>query len=235
MTYYHPHQNIAIDERMVKSKARIALRQYMKDKPTKWGYKLFVLANSANGYTWNFFIYEGKSMPIIKGLSYDSVMTLIDCQVLGTGYKLFVDNFFTSPVLFQDLLDKNIWACGTIRQQRVGYPKGKPGGLTPRCPRGTIKGIREGPVVFVQWKDTRDVLFCSTIHSAHGEDTARRRVKGADGQWSFQDIPVPSGINDYSKNMGGVDLSDAMIGYYNVLHKTRKWYRSYSFTSWTFP
>ena len=43
---YHPLQQVVVDERMVKSKAF----QYMSNKPTKWGFKLWVLADTT-GYT----------------------------------------------------------------------------------------------------------------------------------------------------------------------------------------
>ncbi|XP_063077497.1 piggyBac transposable element-derived protein 4-like [Engraulis encrasicolus] len=208
---------------MVASRARIGIRQYMKDKPVKWGFKLFVLADSSCGYTWDFFVYRGKGhIGSGRGLSYDVVMELVSSPVLGTGYKLFVDNFYTSPMLFRDLLaDKKIWACGTIREQRVGFPKHRAGTLNSRDPRGTIRWIREGPLVFVQWKDTRVVQMCSSIHKAHSGDTVQRRVK-TDGRWRLETFPIPPAVQDYNQNMGGVDLSDALIGYYTILHKTRR-------------
>ena len=57
LVLYQPRQNLAIDERMVKSHHRSGIRQYIKDKPTRWGIKLWVLANSSNGYTVDFNVY----------------------------------------------------------------------------------------------------------------------------------------------------------------------------------
>ncbi|XP_039659987.1 piggyBac transposable element-derived protein 4-like [Perca fluviatilis] len=224
---YHPGQEIAIDENGLLQSPRTGLKQYMKNKPVRWGYKLFVLADSRNGYTWDFFVYEGKCQGNSgKGLSYEAVMELIDVQLLGTGYKVFVDNFYTSPILFRDLLLKRIWACGTIRTNRIGFPRSKVNILVSKSPRGSIRWIRNGSLLFVQWRDTRDVFLCSTLHRAHAEDTVQRRVKGADGQWQLKDVSVPPVVKDYNRCMGGVDHSDALIGYYKVLQKTQRWYKT---------
>uniref|UniRef100_A0A3Q3BI75 PiggyBac transposable element-derived protein 4-like n=1 Tax=Kryptolebias marmoratus TaxID=37003 RepID=A0A3Q3BI75_KRYMA len=195
---FHPSQEIAIDERMVASKARVF--QYMKSKPVRWGFKLFVLADSSNGYTWDFFVYEGKSENTSgRGLGYDSVMKLVNPSALGTGYKLFVDNFYTIPVLFDDLLKQRIWACGAIRTSRAGFPKTALNALEPACPRGTVRWLRKGSLLFVQWRDTKDVSLCSTMHTAHGSEKINRKIKIEGGGWSVQGVPLPPAIKDYNR------------------------------------
>lgn len=47
---YHPGQKVSNDEWMVTSKACIWLKQYMKYKPVRWGYKLFILVDSINDF-----------------------------------------------------------------------------------------------------------------------------------------------------------------------------------------
>ncbi|XP_028279403.1 piggyBac transposable element-derived protein 4-like [Parambassis ranga] len=219
---YHPRQNISVDERMV---AHTGMTQYMRDKPTKWGFKLFVLADSSNGYTVDFSLYMGKSkFSSGGGLAYDTVMSLVNPSFLGGGYHLYVDNFYTSPKLFRDLYKKNIGACGTFRDRYC--PPTKSNALKNKDPRGTIRWLRDGPLVFVKWKDSRQVGICSTIHPAFKGETVDRHYKDANGKWAAHSLPCPNPIIEYNKYMGGVDLSDQLIQYYSVHHTTMRWYRT---------
>ncbi len=144
-----------------------------------------VLADSSNGYTVDFAVYTGKSQFSTGiGLAYDSVMSLIKPAFLGSGFHLFVDNFYTSPKLFKDLFQMNIGACGTYRENRRECPKTKNNALTKKDARGSIRWIRTDPVVYVKWLDTREVSVCSTIHEAYSGQTVRRRIKAQDGSWT---------------------------------------------------
>lgn len=89
--FYQPVQQLAVDERMVKSKARSHLIQFMRNKPVKWGFKLWVIADPS-GYTLDFNVYTGKDTngKSNHGLSYDVVMKLV-APFLFQGYHLYID------------------------------------------------------------------------------------------------------------------------------------------------
>ena len=58
-------QNLCIDEQLVPFKGKSSLKQYLPNKPHKWGYKIFVLADD-QGMTYDFIPYSGKIHPVDK-------------------------------------------------------------------------------------------------------------------------------------------------------------------------
>lgn len=187
---------------MVGTKARISMKQYIKDKPTKWGYKLFVLADSATGYTWNFFIYTGKS---------ESPTTHLSVLLCSNGPFAF-----SSPW----------WWLHIVHRQF--FPQTQNNDLPKKAERGDMRWLRSGKLLFIKWMDTREVSMCSTVHQAYSGQTVRRKVKKA-GVWSNKSIPFPDSITDYNRYMGGVNLSDALLTFYSIRHKTMKWYKTLFF------
>ena len=57
---FNMHQSCTIDEAMIPFKGRLKFKQYMKDKPTKWGIKFFVLADSQTGYVERIQVYTAR-------------------------------------------------------------------------------------------------------------------------------------------------------------------------------
>ena len=224
---YQPEQNISIDERMVKNKGRYNFRMFMKDKPTKWGMKLWVLADSRTGYTYNFDVYEGKgTLAYFGSLAYQVVMRLL-CDLFGQGYHLFVDNFYTSVDLFRDLVDKGVRACGTVLANRRGFPVGLKNvkEWEKGVQRGESRWERDGDILAMQWKDNKTVSFLSTIHEANKQGMVHRRSKN-NGVYTRLNIPQPDLVKSYNQNMGGVDQSDQHIAKNTTLRKTHKWWKS---------
>ena len=108
---------------MVKSKARTHFQQYLRNKPTKWGFKFWVLADPT-GYTVDFNLYcvKHRVIPLsAHGLSYNVVMELIG-PFCYQGYRVFFDNLYTCPELVQALHLKGIGATGTLRVSPCGVP-----------------------------------------------------------------------------------------------------------------
>lgn len=44
-------------------------------------------------------------------------------DLTGKLHKVYMDNFFSAPALFLDLLENSMYACGTKSQSRKAFPK----------------------------------------------------------------------------------------------------------------
>ena len=96
-----------------------------------------------------------------------------------------------SPTLFCNLFAQNTLACGTVRENCRGLPKTKENGIPRNAARGTIQRIRDSQLLFVKWKDKREVTMLSTIHTACGNDTGRKAKYQATGACERVDNPIP--------------------------------------------
>ncbi|CAI7992357.1 PiggyBac transposable element-derived protein 4, partial [Geodia barretti] len=108
---------------MIGFKGRLTFIQYMPKKPTKWGLKAYVLADSTTGYMYNWILYTGKddSLGDPLGMTAAVVLRLVE-PISGLGHHIYMDNFYTSPALFLRLRSLGFGACRTLRLTRRGVP-----------------------------------------------------------------------------------------------------------------
>ena len=217
---YTSYGNDTIDETMIKFKGRLGFRQYMPAKPIKWGIKVWSLAESTTGYLERFQVYTGKEAGRAEiGLAHRVVSDLSE-HLADTHIRLYMDNYFTGIPLFNDLLAKGIYACGTVRSNRRGLPLE----ILPknvRLEKHQYKVAQFNNIACTTWQDTKPVMFLSTFHHP-GEIGAVKRRSGRAVQ---QEIAVPKMVSNYQENMKGVDLCDQMVGYYLLNHRSKKWWR----------
>ena len=187
-----------IDAAMIPFKGRLAFKHYMKAKATKWGIKVFVLADATNGYIRTFQIYTGKSLE--DGNSSVGLCTKVVLDLMsgleGSGLHLYTDNYCTSPSLYLHLYNRGITACGTARHW-IGFPKEL---LTKakNTNRGFVDFRSNGPLLATIWVDKRIIYFLSTIHVAESLTWVHMHSQEAHNYWCPGRQALPSLITSAS-------------------------------------
>ena len=146
------------------------------------------------------------------------------------GYRVYFDNFYTSVQLLKDLWKVGVLACGTMLRNRKGFPvelkniKEFEKGNT----RGAMRWMRNGVQLIIQWIDNKTISIITTIHKANKYTYIKRRTK-VNGVFREIQVRQPNVVKDYNKYMKGVDKSDQLIGKYNCLRKTKKYWKTIFF------
>lgn len=118
--YVKPTEMVSVDEAMVKYYGPHPLKQYIRGKPTPFGYKIWVLATSA-GQLLACQPYAGAKTMLPDyglGMGPNVVYGLIKQFGLEPGTKAVCDNLFTSVDLLDHMGEMQMGVVGTIRQNR---------------------------------------------------------------------------------------------------------------------
>ncbi|GFX51976.1 piggyBac transposable element-derived protein 3 [Trichonephila clavipes] len=116
----------SIDESMILFKGRSSLKQFNRKKPIKRGFKLRCREQTCpNLYISLTFIKEktdidkSKIELELRG----NVVDEITKNLSGKNHIITMDNYLSSIPLFEYLKTKNIYAVGTVSNDRSGLPK----------------------------------------------------------------------------------------------------------------
>lgn len=212
-----PSENLTVDEGICAFRGRIHFRVYMKNKPEKYGIKLYFVCESNSGYVLNMEVYTGKDgddfaiAPLMERLLHD---------YFSKGHTVFMDRFYTSPTLIDFLWDRDTLGVGTVMLNRKEMPKSL---TTTTLKRGEMTFRHRPHIMACKWKDTRDVVILSSKHGATASEVTVRAKGGSVKKFK------PDAILDYNINKTGVDRNDQLVAYYPFKQKSMKWWKKVFF------
>ena len=119
--FYNSSENLDIDEVIVSFKGRVIFKQYIPKIHKHFGSKIFKLCDSTV-YMYDLKVYLGKDSQRMaqRVTATHATVTELTRKIEGCGHKLYMDNFFSYPELFEDLVKKQIYCCGNVRLNRKG-------------------------------------------------------------------------------------------------------------------
>ncbi|XP_046970772.1 piggyBac transposable element-derived protein 4-like [Vanessa cardui] len=157
---YYPSKELTVDESLILWTGRLRFRQYMKNKVHKYGIKLYMLAEN-NGICMKIHLYAGAQDNVVGGRDHvKKVLRLLTQNYLNVGHSIYVNNFYASVDMANELLNNNTYLTGTLRQNKKGNPKDL---INTKLQKNEACIMHNNKNVTVtKWLDKREVCFVSS-------------------------------------------------------------------------
>jgi len=221
---YNCKRHICVDEMMIPYTGRHCnIKQYMRNKPVKYGIKIWCCATSKTRYVHNLQVYAGKQGKKTEKDLGRKVVNAMVSDLKGLGHVVVTDHFFTSPHLFDDLLKQGFLATGTVMPNRVGMPP-------QLASYAHVQGERSGLIIqmhhsrcmsAVVWFDGIPVYLLSTSVDPIREGTLSYKWTSHKKRDEYHTSPI---LLEYQEMMRGVDLVDQCRMQYSVQLRSHKWW-----------
>ena len=207
---YTPGPDCTVDESLLSFRGRCGFKQYIPNKPSKYGIKLFVLADNDTSYSVKSIAYTGAGTFVDQAhmdvpVPTKAVLGLVDC-IEGTNRNITTDNYYTSIPLAKELKSRKLTLVGTLKKNKTCIP---PCFLT-KSSEGTLyygfDKLNDFTLLSVTPKKNKKVIFLSSMH----------QTKNSEG--NKEEINLY-----YNKTKGGVDSHDQKCGLFTTARKTNRW------------
>ena len=172
-------KQLCIDEMMISSKSKFGPRVYQKGKPHPWGFKLFGISDMF-GIVYRIHLHCGKFKKVDEfmdsGSTANRVLWLIKNVPKHQGYELYMDNYFLSIPLMNELRKIGIHSMGTIRiPNAAGFSESciPDKELTKLGNRAFVEyllsfeDIEEPGIRIIRWNDSKIFNFAHTKWSGY--------------------------------------------------------------------
>lgn len=114
---FNPNEALSLDESMLLWRGRLVFKQYIKNKKHKYGIKFYELC-TPDGYVLNMEIYKGKTDGVSNGSKINDLVNRLMKPYLNKGHHLYMDNYYNSIDLSNQLFKQKTHTTGTLRRNR---------------------------------------------------------------------------------------------------------------------
>lgn len=216
--------SLSVDESIIPYYGRHHAKQFIRGKPIRFGFKLWVIAKP-NGYIMHAEPYCGSNTKLPDtglGQGGDVVIGLVDYCSVPQGTKLYFDNLFTSVPLLEELCKRNLGGTGTLRENRIGKVMKLPSKKDfKKSQRGKYVSVGNEKLIAVTWNDNAVVTVLSNCDEEQPTKSIQRYSRTEKKKVT---VKIPNTISQYNSNMGGVDLNDQFVSQYRTTIRIKKWW-----------